>query len=91
MKIFKILLFTSIIILVVSAAIYINNQYVIYLEYLERTNYLETRISYETERNEILINLYQNRFSDERVENVARERLGLVRHNEIVFIPITGN
>ena len=93
MKILKILLGVSILILIIAAGLQIYYQYTIYLEYLERTNYLENRISEETERNETLLTLYQNRFLDERVEQMARERLGLIRPNEILFVPvpISGN
>lgn len=78
-------------ILLVAAGIHIYYQYTIYLEYLERTYYLENRIREETERNEELLNLYVTRFSDERVEQIARERLGLIRSNEILFIPKSEN
>ncbi|MCL2610306.1 MAG: septum formation initiator family protein [Defluviitaleaceae bacterium] len=91
MKILKILLGISVLVLIVGTGLHIYYQYTIYLEYLERTEYLENRIAEETERNKTLMTLYQNRFSDERVEQMARERLGLVRPNEILFVPISEN
>ncbi|MCL1924982.1 MAG: septum formation initiator family protein [Defluviitaleaceae bacterium] len=91
MRILKILLMISILILIVSASINIYHQYTVYLVYLERTHYLEARIKEETERNEFLMKEYENRFSDERVEAMARERLGLIRQNEILFVPIAEN
>ena len=91
MKIFKILAAISVLIIIIGAGIYIYYQYTLYLEYLERTIYLENRIAEEIERNKILTTLYIERFSDERVEQMARDRLGLVLTNEILFVPISEN
>jgi len=51
---------------------------------------LESQISYEQQRAEEIDNMKENVNSDEYIEKIAREKLGMIKKDEIVFIDVTG-
>ena len=51
---------------------------------------LDAKIEYEQQRANEVDNLKENVNSDEYIEKVAREKLGMVKKDEIVFIDVTG-
>lgn len=51
---------------------------------------LESMINYEKQRAEEIDKMKQNVNSDEYIEKIAREKLGMIRKDEIVFIDVTG-
>ena len=51
---------------------------------------LEAQIEYEKQRADEVDALKEIVDSDEYIEKIAREKLGMVRKDEIVFIDITG-
>lgn len=51
---------------------------------------LEEKIEYENKRIEEIDALQEKVDTDEYIEKVAREKLGLVKSDEIVFIDISG-
>lgn len=51
---------------------------------------LEDQIDYQTKKAEEVDNLKLNVNSDEYIEKIARENLGMIRKDEIVFIDVTG-
>lgn len=50
---------------------------------------LESKIEYEKNRIEEIENLKSKVDSDEYIEKVAREKLGMIKRDEIVFIDIS--
>lgn len=60
------------------------------LENQDKIAELEARKEYEQRRGEEIDNMKNNVDSDEYIEKVAREKLGMIRKDEIVFIDITG-
>lgn len=56
----------------------------------DKISELEAKISYEQQRAEEIDKLKENVESDEYIEKIAREKLGMIRKDEIVFIDITG-
>ena len=51
---------------------------------------LQSKIDYERQRAEEIDNMRENVNSDEYIEKIAREKLGMIRKDEIVFIDVTG-
>lgn len=51
---------------------------------------LHEKISYEQKRMDEVDEMKQKVDSDEYIEKVAREKLGLIKNDEIVFIDISG-
>ena len=51
---------------------------------------LEQKIEYENKRIEEIDALREKVDTDEYIEKVAREKLGLIKNDEIVFIDISG-
>ncbi len=51
---------------------------------------LESQIEYEQKRAEEVDALKENVDSDEYIEKIAREKLGMIRKDEIVFVDVTG-
>lgn len=51
---------------------------------------LNSLIDYEQERADEVDELKENVDSDEYIEKVAREKLGMIRKDEIVFVDISG-
>ena len=56
----------------------------------DKINELKSQIEYEQKRAEEVDELKENVDSDEYIEKIAREKLGMIRKDEIVFIDITG-
>ena len=50
---------------------------------------LQSQIDYEQKRADEIDNLKKNVNSDEYIEKMAREKLGMIRKDEIVFIDVT--
>ena len=51
---------------------------------------LQSKIDYEKQRAEEIDNMRENVNSDEYIEKIAREKLGMIRKDEIIFIDVTG-
>lgn len=51
---------------------------------------LEAQIEYEEQRADEVDALKEIVDSDEYIEKIAREKLGMIRKDEIVFVDITG-
>lgn len=51
---------------------------------------LKEQKAYEQKRGEEIDRLKQNSDSDEYIEKIAREKLGMIRKDEILFIDING-
>ena len=51
---------------------------------------LDEKIEYEKQRAEEVDQLKENVNSDEYIEKIAREKLGMIRKDEIMFIDVTG-
>lgn len=51
---------------------------------------LEAQKTYEQKRGEEIDNMKQNVNSDEYIEKIAREKLGMIRKDEILFIDVNG-
>lgn len=51
---------------------------------------LKSQIEYEQKRAEEVDALKENVDSDEYIEKIAREKLGMIRKDEIVFVDVTG-
>ncbi len=51
---------------------------------------LESQIEYEQKRAEEVDALKENVDSDEYIEKIAREKLGMIRKDEIIFVDVTG-
>lgn len=51
---------------------------------------LDAELEYAEQRANEVDNLKENVNSDEYIEKVAREKLGMVKKDEIVFIDVTG-
>ena len=51
---------------------------------------LEAQIEYEEQRANEVDSLKEIVDSDEYIEKIAREKLGMIRKDEIVFVDITG-
>lgn len=52
---------------------------------------LEAQKTYEQKRGEEIDNLKANADTDEYIEKIAREKLGMIRKDEIMFIDINGD
>ena len=51
---------------------------------------LESRKAYEQQRGEEIDNMKENVDTDEYIEKIAREKLGMIRKDEIIFIDVNG-
>ncbi len=51
---------------------------------------LRERKNYEQKRGEEIDKMKQNSDSDEYIERIAREKLGMIRKDEILFVDING-
>lgn len=56
----------------------------------DKISELELQIEYEQKRAEDVDALKENVDSDEYIEKIAREKLGMIRKDEIVFVDVTG-
>ena len=56
----------------------------------DKISELKAQIEYEQQRANEVDALKENVDSDEYIEKIAREKLGMIRKDEIVFIDITG-
>ena len=56
----------------------------------DKISELKSKIEYEEQRAEEVDALKENVDSYEYIEKIAREKLGMIRKDEIVFIDITG-
>ena len=56
----------------------------------DKIDELNAQIEYEKQRAEEVDGLKENVDSDEYIEKIAREKLGMIRKDEIVFIDVTG-
>lgn len=59
-------------------------------ENYDKISELEAQIEYEQQRADEVDELKENVDSDEYIEKIAREKLGMIRKDEIMFIDITG-
>lgn len=57
----------------------------------EEIDSLNTQIAEQQEKLKELEQLAEKVDTDEYIEKVAREKLGLIKENEIIFIDISGN
>jgi len=56
----------------------------------EKAKKIEAEIEEENKKIEELDNTIQKSGTDEYIEKIAREKLGMIKENEIVFIDISG-
>ena len=56
----------------------------------DKISELEEQIEYEKQRADEVDALKENVDSDEYIEKIAREKLGMIRKDEIVFIDVSG-
>ena len=70
---------------------FIYAQMQLYQEYAREEKELLAELEKETETLNKLKKESENYLSDAYVEKIAREKLGLVRHDEIVFLKDTQN
>lgn len=56
----------------------------------DKISELKSQIEYEKQRAEEVDALKENVDSDEYIEKIAREKLGMIRKDEIVFVDVTG-
>lgn len=56
----------------------------------EEIDRLREQIAYEQKRAEEIDNMHESMDSDEYIEKVAREKLGMIKKDEIVFIDVSG-
>ena len=56
----------------------------------DKISELEAQIEYEQQRADEVDALKENVDSDEYIEKIAREKLGMIRKDEIMFIDVTG-
>lgn len=56
----------------------------------DKISELEAQIEYEKQRANEVDALKENVDTDEYIEKIAREKLGMIRKDEIMFIDITG-
>ena len=59
-------------------------------ENYDKISELEAQIEYEQKRADEVDALKENVDTDEYIEKIAREKLGMIRKDEIMFIDITG-
>ena len=52
---------------------------------------INAEIEEEKRRNAELDKIIENADSDEFIEKIAREKLGMIKSNEIVFVDVSGN
>ena len=57
----------------------------------DKISELESQIEYEQKRAEEVDALKENVNTDEYIEKIAREKLGMIRKDEIVFVDVTGD
>ena len=82
----KKIVFIGIVILSVMFSSFIYAQLRLYNDYLREEQRLELELQKENQTRQRLEREMDNIFSDSYVEKIAREQLGLVRPDEIVFI-----
>ncbi len=58
-------------------------------ENIDKISDLQSQINYEQQKADEVDNLRQKVNSDEYIEKMAREKLGMIRKDEIVFIDVT--
>ena len=61
------------------------------LENQDRIADLQEKIEYEKQRMQEVDEMKDKVDTDEYIEKVAREKLGLIKDDEIVFIDVSGN
>ena len=86
MKITAALLFAVVLFMLVKGVMLqpqITNNY-------DKISELKSQIEYEKQRAEEVDALKENVDSDEYIEKIAREKLGMIRKDEIVFVDVTG-
>lgn len=65
--------------------LYIIYKYGILEDYNFKVNSLQAEIEYLEEQNEDLLRQTEYKSSDEHIEELAREKLGMLKNNEIIF------
>lgn len=83
------LILVTAVISVVMVAKGISNQPAI-SAHAERANEIKAEIEYEKQRIEEIDAMMEQVGTDEYIERVAREKLGMIKSDEIVFIDISG-
>ena len=58
---------------------------------IEQISDIQSQIDYEQQKAEEVDNLKEKVNSDEYIEKMAREKLGMIRKDEIVFIDVTSD
>ena len=57
---------------------------------LDEISELQQQIEYEQQRADEIDAMKENVNSDEYIEKIAREKLGMIKKDEIIFIDVTG-
>lgn len=69
-------------------ATYVNHYYKILNDYNKQINQLSNEIELEKKNNAKLIEQIEYKNSNEYIEKIAREKLGMIKNNEIIFIDV---
>ena len=77
--------FVTMIFIILSFSTYLFYKYDTLLEYDNKINELTEKINLANEENEELNYQTEYKNSDEYIEKLARDKLGMVKNNEIIF------
>ncbi len=77
--------FVTMIFIILSFSTYLFYKYDTLLEYDNKINELNEKINLANEENEELNYQTEYKNSDEYIEKLARDKLGMVKNNEIIF------
>ncbi|MFI3230803.1 MAG: septum formation initiator family protein [bacterium] len=71
--------------IIIVFSIYIIYKYTIFQDYSTKLNKLHSEIESIEQNNQDLLDQAEYKTSDEHIEELAREKLGLLKNNEIIF------
>ena len=77
--------FVTMIFIILSFSTYLFYKYDTLLEYNDKINELNKKIDLANEENEELNYQTEYKNSEEYIEKLARDKLGMVKNNEIIF------
>ena len=87
-RLFNLLIRVMAFFIIIAIIVNIYHQYHLYAIEREEYDYLTQRVLEEQERQAQILYELEHHLSDEYVEQVARNQLGLVRSTEILFVNI---
>lgn len=71
--------------IITAFTFYLLYKYSIFEDYNSKLDILETNIQNIEEKNNELLEQAEYKSSDEHIEELAREKLGMLKNNEVVF------